>query len=371
MKKLLFVGFFLPILLLTMNYLHQAAAAEKVVKPAWQQEWDRTVAAAKQEGRLVVAITGGPELRQLFSQGMKEKFGITLEFVTGKGAELAEKIGAERRAGLFLEDVYVGGGTTLISVLKPSGALAALRPLLLLPEVLDDKAYFDNRLPFVDKEKTYILVFGPAVANTLAVNTSIVKAGEIKGNNDLLNPQWKDKIVLFEPQVAGTGNEWFFITANKMGLDYHRRLVKQNPLLTRDKRLQVEWVAKGKYAIAIAPSKESFAQFQKIGAPIDWVPAADLSYLTGTGSLAFYDKAPHPNAARVFINWLMTKETLTKWSKLMLMTTARKDVLQDFLEPETRRDANSEYFDLNTEDAVLKMTEFNKFAKQIYGPLLK
>ncbi len=346
----------------------EAAPAEK---PAWQVDWDKTVAAARQEGKLVIYTTGGSDLKGLIRDSLKEKFNITADFVSGRGAELAAKIAAERRAGLYLGDVYIGGSTTMVTTLKPAGDLAPLPPQLVLPEVVDPKYYFDNRLPYTDKENKYVLVYGPAVANTVAVNTNLVKPREIKVYKDLLNPKWEGKIVMYDPTIPGTANEWFYVVAKKLGLNFHHQLVKQKPVVIRDKRIPGEWLSKGKSSIALASSKESFAEFKKIGAPIEWIPTEEVTYLSGTGAMALYNKAPHPNAAKVFINWLLTKETMTRWSRETLMATARKDVPQDFLASESRRDSNKQYFDLNTEESSIERKEYDKLAIQIYGPLLK
>ncbi len=113
-------------------------------KAAWQQEWDRTLATAKGEGKLVVYSTGGAEVKGALGQAFKDKFGIDVEWVVGRGVELFEKLSTERRAGLYLGDVYLGGSTQPATLMKPAGMLAPIKPLFLLPEVLDTKAFFDD-----------------------------------------------------------------------------------------------------------------------------------------------------------------------------------------------------------------------------------
>ncbi len=340
-------------------------------RPAWEQEWDRTVAAAKKEGRLVIYTTTGADVNELQSKAMKEKYGIDIQYVAGRGADLVARISAERRAGLYLGDLFTGGATTLITDLKPAGMLAPLKPLLLLPEILDQKAYFDDKLPFLDKEQNFIIVYGPAVAQTLAINADLVKGNEVKNYDDLLAPKWKERIVMYDPIIPGTAHEWFYVIARTKGMDYHRQLVKQKPMVLRDKRLPVEWLARGKYPIALASSKEVFAEFKAAGARIDWVPTSEGAYLSGTGTLAHYDRAPHPNASRVFVNWLLSKDGLTRWSQVTQMMSPRKDVPTDFLHPDSRRDPRAKYFDTNTEEVKLEMAEYSKFAREIYGSLLQ
>ena len=347
-----------------------AITAENPAKPPWQAEWDKTLAAAKSEGKVVISIVWGADLQTALKKPFKEKYGIDIEFLTGRGADSVTKLLAERNAGVYAVDLYLSGPGSMLTSLKPAGALAPFKPLLLLPEVADRRAYFGNELPFIDKDM-YIIAHAQAVGNSLAINTSLVKPGEIKGYTDFLNQKWKGKIVLNDPTITGTASEWFFATMNMMGADFHRRLVKQEPMVTRDLRQQVEWLARGKYPIALSPYKGEVAEFQRLGAPVDWITPAEGEFISPSGSIAYFDKAPHPNAAKVFVNWLLSKEGLTAWSRTTQWMTARKDVPTDFLPPKSIRDPNLQYVDLCNEEMKLKVAASMKLAKEIYAPLLK
>lgn len=350
------------------------SATKAPAVPAWQADWDKTLAEAKKEGKLAVNTTGGVEVKNSLSKAFAEKFGIDIEFVSGRGPEITAKIVAERKAGLFLSDLFLGGPTTPLTVLKPQGILSPIKPLLVLPEVLNTEAYFDNAIPYIDKEQIYVICNGPYVAMTLAINADMVKPGEVKGYADLLDPKWKGKIAFSDPTIAGAAARCFLMTATMiMTPDYHRQLAKHEPLLTRDIRQQTEWVARGKYPIALAPYVDSVADFQKAGAPIKWIAPVEGVYLSSgaSGGLAYFSQAPHPNAAKVFVNWFMSKEGLTTWSKSSLTQSARKDVPTDFLYPEGIRNPKVKYFNSNTEEVLLKESEMMKLSKEIYGPLLK
>lgn len=356
---------------LAVSWVPDAGSAEPQAKAAWQREWDKTIAAAKSEGKLVVSIVWGSDLQAALRKPFKEKYGIDIEFVTGRGADTVTKLLSERRAGIYSADIFLAGPGSMLTSLKPAGALAPIKPLLFLPEVVDKKAYFGNEIPYVDKDM-FIIAHAQAVGNSLAVNTALVKPGEIKGYADLLDPKWKGRIVINDPSIAGTASEWFFATATAiMSMDFHRKLVKQEPVVTRDLRQQVEWVAKGKYAIAISPYKEQIAEFQRLGAPLDWVSPVEGEFISPSGSVAYFDKAPHPNAAKVFVNWLLSREGLTAWSRATLWMTARKDVPTDFLPPKSIRDPNLQYTNLCNEEMKMKVAAAMKTAKEIYGPLLK
>ncbi len=341
--------------------------------PPWQDEWNRTVATAKKEGKLVIYSIVGPDMKAALSQPFKERFGIDIQWVSGVGTELNQKIFSERRAGLYFGDLYIGGSTPPLMDLKPAGVLTPLRPLLILPEVLDARAYFDNEIPFIDVEGKYVVGHGTGVANTLAVNSDLVKPGDLKGYSDLLDPRWEGKIAYGDPTIPGTSFTWFMYTAMvKMTPDFHRQFIKQKPAITRDTRQHVEWVARGKYSIAVSPYKERVAEFQKAGAPLKWMMPAEGLYVSASSTLSHLDRGPHPNATRVFINWFLSKDGLTAWSKSALMQSARADVPTDFLAPEALRVAGTTYFNTSKEEVQLKVTQDAlKLARELYGPLTK
>lgn len=114
-----------------------ASTQEKAapVKSGWEPGWEKAITEARKESKVIVYSTSGPEVRIPVGNAFRERFGIPVEFVTGKGAEVSAKILSERKAGIFLADVYVGGATTLVNSLKPAGLLDPIEPLLVLPEV--------------------------------------------------------------------------------------------------------------------------------------------------------------------------------------------------------------------------------------------
>ncbi|MFH0768307.1 MAG: hypothetical protein V1932_01910, partial [Chloroflexota bacterium] len=92
-----------------------------------------------------------------------------------------------------------------------------------------------------------------------------------------------------------------------MGWDYMREFVKQEPTIVADARLLVDWVAHGKYPIAVGTKVEVVLEFVKVGAPVAVIiVAGDGSYLNvGSGTVSLFKNAPHPNASKVYVNWLL------------------------------------------------------------------
>lgn len=110
-------------------------------KPEWQQKWEGLLSAAQKEGKLTIYSTMAPELSRAFYDKFGERYGIKIEFVIGRGAEVAERLIRERSAGIYQADILMPGATTALTSLKPAGILGNIGELLVLPEVLDGPYY--------------------------------------------------------------------------------------------------------------------------------------------------------------------------------------------------------------------------------------
>lgn len=354
-----------------------AVAVEVPVKEPWGVEWEKLVVAAKREGRVVWLGTVGAEVRRAVTEAFGSKYGIKVEVIAGRASEVGAKIMSERRAGLYLADVMSAGpGPTTATVLKPAGALDPLEPVLVLPELTDPdvikKTWWGGELLWVDKERT-MLAFVAYPSGKIVVNTNLVKPGEIKSYRDLLDLKWKGKMTLNDPTVGGSGNNWFTSLAESiMDLDYLRKLAKQEPVILRDQRLQVEWLAQGKYPIAITPKEDIVKEFITVGAPLKGITPAEGAYIIqGYGSVLLINRAPHPHAAKLFINWLLSKEGVTTFSRAYGTQSARLDVPTDYIDPEMLRQPGIKYYSNITEEVSLKAAQYLKVAEEVFGEVLK
>lgn len=335
-------------------------------------EWDKLISLAKKEGRLsLYSSTGSAELKTPLVKAMKEKFGFVLELIVARGDELAIKLQNERKAGIFSVDVYIGGGS-MVNDLKPGGVFEPLEPQFILPEILDGKAWWEARLPWVDKDKQ-VFAFVANPSPPLTINVQMVREEEIKSYRDLLNPRWKGKMVLNDPTIAGVSQNWFVaVSSGIMNVDFMRELAGMDLMVTRDQRLQVEWVSHGKYPIAIGAQPSTVGQFIKDGAPLKLVTPKEGTFVTsGAGNIALINRAPHPNAAKLFINWLLTREGQTIFSDATNFQSARNDVPTSFLDPERIRKEGVKYFSIIPEEFIKTFPEHVQEARVIFNPVSK
>lgn len=346
-----------------------------VSKPAWEVEWDRVLQAAREEGRVVMyGGTTSTLLKEHAAGLIKQKFGFDFETVTASGGEQRARVEAERRRGIFYSDVAASGVSTMYD-LKALGALDPMAQLLLLPEVVDASKWLDGKLPFGDKENT-TLIWAAFPNLQLAINTSLVRSGEVTSYKDLLDPRWKGKMISGDPTIPGgaqlgfTGNLY-----NKLvDTDFYHRLVKEQGLtISRDLRLQVEWLAQGKFPLLLHPSQGTVARFMNAGAPVALVELKEGTLLSGAGAgVSMMNKAPHPNAARVFINWFLSREGQQLIQDAADKQSQRVDTSTDKISALRQPGKNYVPDPTNEEQFVLhEYSKYNVLARELFGSTLK
>ncbi|MBI4334567.1 MAG: extracellular solute-binding protein [Chloroflexi bacterium] len=346
-----------------------AAAGQPAGKEAWQIQWERLLSEAKKERRLVLYSSSGSAVREPITQLFSEKFGLDLEWVSATTAQLEERIYRERRAGIYEADIYFSGSSGV--QLAEVKALQPIDNILFLPEVLDKSAWWGGGLIFDDDEHTWAGILAYPVAPVF-YNVNLVDPNDIKSYKDFLKPKWKKQIVLFNPRTGG-GLSWVYNVSVVLGsVDYLRDLAKQEPIIVNDARQQVEWVAFGKYPVALGGRGENKAEFVRMGAPVKMAGAVEGDYLvSGAGGVGVFDRAPHPNAAKLFANWALSREGATLVSKVIGGQSARLDVPTDFLDPIMVRQPGVKYFNTITKEHTQKKDAFGAVALEIFGPLMK
>lgn len=96
------------------------ASIPSTERPLWEIEWEKTRMEARKEG---VIVAYGPPVET--TDGIRkamEKFGVKYETITGRGAEVGQKLQTERKGGVFVADVFIGGSNTSL-VINRAGAL--------------------------------------------------------------------------------------------------------------------------------------------------------------------------------------------------------------------------------------------------------
>lgn len=333
----------------------RALAAQ--AKPAWQMEWEKTLEAAKKEGQVVVYISGYEAILQDFEKEFPE---IKVTAVTGRGNQLGPRLLAERRAEKFIADVSSTGANPNYQQYYLAKALDPIKPALILPEVSDPSNWYLKRHQYSDPDGQYVFNYvGSATYGAVNYNTKLVDAKDFKSYWDLLNPKWKGKIEARDIREAGpgAGNTRFFYYHPDLGPAFIRKLFgEMDTTLFRDFRQGPDWLATGKFAICFFCDVDVLKQQ---GLPVDTFGPRVFKEGGGLvqqfGTLALVNRAPHPNAARVFINWLLSRSGQIALQRRTAPAESpadslRIDIPKDEVPFEQRRLSDIKYLDTGKPD---------------------
>ena len=342
--------------------------------PAWQATWEKTLTAAKKEGRLNFYV-GRYGSEPLLNEFRKEFPEIKLVTVNGTGNSLGTRIISEMRAGHVLADLFSGGANTNYEILYEGKALDSFKAALILPEVLDETKWFEGRHRYTDAEQRHIFVY---VANPTSsgfyYNTNLVNPKEFKSYWDLVKARWKGKYVSQDPLETGLGASMqFYYYHPDLGPDYIRRLFgDMQPVFGRDRRQITDWLAQGKFALCVGCRDTNRAKKQ--GLPVDELDNVDwkegIQLTSGGGSMSLIKNGPHPNAARVFINWFLSRRGQTALQKYPDLynedapNSRRIDIPKDTLVPVMRVYSGKRYFDV-TDPKYADMTPMFSVVKEV------
>ncbi len=306
-------------------FLAAPAAAEGA---SWQRDWNATVAAANQEGALVVSAPSGRDWRDALMEFEKAYPLIKLDMTPAASRDFWPRIVKEHEAGQYLWDLRIGGVDAPSYDLKNKGELAPVRPLLVLPEVVDDKAWaagLDGL--FLDKEKQYFPAFVAYESQSVYYNKAKIADGAALTIESLDDPKWAGKISMADPR-GGAALNTLTVIDKLYGDEQIKKLMNNQPVITSEPRQQMDWLASGRYPIAFGMPSITLVEYAQRGAAVDdfaKVPGLKI-WSPGVGAIQLLVKQPHPNAAKVFINWLLTRDVQAKLMQAVRLDSQRVDV---------------------------------------------
>ena len=293
-----------------------------------QEDWNQITEAARKEGKVVV---GGPPtgtLRQKFQETFEKRFAINLELVSAPGPQNASRAASEAKAGVHYFDILHAGSGTL-EPLMHSNLLAPFADYMILPEVKDPRQWWGGHL-WEDNLKTnrFIYSFSADFSTPPFYNSDLIKSSDLASYDDLLNPKWKGKIGFFDPRIPSAGQGlWGFLMKAK-GKEFLQKLADQNMFVSRDGKQLADALAKGTLVVALGVSQRFVEPYMKTGLPIKPLMTIreGMGGSNGFGTVAVLKDPPHPNATKVYINWLLGKEGQDLYGHALTQGTRRLDV---------------------------------------------
>ena len=349
-------------------FVFVAAAFFGVGTVGADQDWEKVVAMARKEGQVTVA--GGPgRSHRAVTEGFQKRFPkIRLDYTGFRPSALGSRVMSERKAGRKLWDVYVGGANPAVTIFSPGGVFADIRSSIIQPDVKNDKTWYGGlAYGYIDNGRKYVFGFVGNTTTPVRVNRAFLPASEFNKVSQLIDPKFKGKIVIDDPRKPGIGSAHMASLLASYGEDFMRKLLTgQEAVFMRNPRQLTEWVVRGRYPIGIGLRVSMLSIFRKqgLGKEVESMSPERVVWSTSSGNLALFEGAPHPNAATVFINWILSREAQEAWAKKTGQNSRRVDVAVvdkvTFPDPKKLKDykiRNDEKMKSTVERAVVRLAK--------------
>jgi iron(III) transport system substrate-binding protein len=274
------------------------AAPAHAASPAPESITAALIAAAKKEGTVVWYTSADLQLAELVGKTFEKKFpGMTARVERAGGERIFSRIAQEYAAGIHTPDAVSTGDAAQFLAWKRQGLLAAY-----VPEDVARHIPVEHR----DSEGFYAIVRSSLCV--MGYNTALVKREDApKSFADLLDPKWKGKIVKAHPSYSGTIMTSTYQMVRELGWPYLEKLSKQQVMQVQSATDTPKKIVLGERPVMADGNESNVLLLKEAGQPIEVVYAAEGSPSIMQPS-AIFAAAPHPNAARLFQNFLFTPQ---------------------------------------------------------------
>ena len=354
----------------------------------FQAEWEALIAGAQAEGEVSLVFGGaaGRNYRPI-AEFFGEKFGIEVIIATGSGSAGVERVLAEQQAGRYLVDAMYGGATPVATRMIPANALTPIAELFMHPEVTDQSLWYGGTHWYTDPEQQFQFSFAADARPmnlSMVYNTDLVSQDDIDDLNsvfDYLDPKWKGKIVAHSPLSGGGRGTYYTVYVHPdIGPSWIDGFVSPELDVTfnDERRFVVDGIAKGKFhmGVAIGGSGNDLDSLSTLGAPVkrivkEFKEGGILSASSSTHNMTVPINQAHPNAAKLWVNWFLSKEGQTMMqtmAEVVSEPTLRLDVTDwgKTAEADRRVEGKPYYFPGTDPELVGKRQEALDYATAAY-----
>ena len=275
-----------------------ASAVRVGAAPAAEPVTPALIGAAKKEGKLSFYTAMDLQFAERLGKAFETKYpGIAVRVERSGAERVFTRIGQEYASNIHTVDVVNTADQAHCIVWKRNGWLAPY-----LPE--DVVKNYDKR--FYDADGLHVTT--RILISPIAYNTDLVKKEDApKSFKDLLNPKWKGKLVKAHPAYSGTIMNSTFQMQRDLGWDYLEKLAAQNVMQVQSATDTPKRIALGERAVMVDGAGYLVIRDKEAGRPVDIVYPDEGTPLA-TSPSAVFKAAPNPSAARLFQNWMHSRD---------------------------------------------------------------
>ena len=334
--------------------------------------WRATVEKAK--GQTLVVVYSDNKAFDTIVEEFTKKYGIKVQSTVSRPTVILPRVKTEQNNGQYLWDVWWSITANMVNVAAPAGMLQPFEPLLMLPEVKDVNQWRHKDYLYGDPTR-FVFTYSHEVSFSLYRNIDVVPELKLDNLDALLDPRLKGKIVARDASQPNSGAFALAPLYKAKGGDFVRQFMKDQDPKVLDNPQQLDTtLMRGGAALAFGMQNTSYATCQKDGGCKNITPVSQLAITLSRG-LSVFKNAPHPDATKVFVNWLLSKDGQTvavrEWAKHNLTgaVSMRKDVephpdhkadQPDFNKPE-------QYVWVSTDDGAKEIDAVVKIFKEVTG----
>ena len=286
----------------TVSLLAACGGGEEPAGEAQAEESDPAlsslVGAAQEEGSVVWYSAVPQAASEDVAEGFEAEYDIPVELLQMPGSRLLERFSSEASAGAFNADVIVGTGLEKAAAGDLGQWIDPVRDQ-------DFPAVADFPSDFI-RDNTAVVSYIPWV---IAYNTDLVDEADVPESfEDLADPRWRGQLATTDPSASTAYVEVWDRLMSEYGEDFLEAYGENEPRLFDSAAAANEALAAGEVAIGAPTTASALAVVIEAGAPIEYVEPPVTTGAEMQLALVSAEEAAHPNAARLFANFLMTPE---------------------------------------------------------------
>jgi iron(III) transport system substrate-binding protein len=337
----------------------------------WKAGWDKIVAAANEEGALVMSSQPNQQARDFLHREWAKAYPkIKLSLSVIPAPQLIARLRTERAAGKYLWDLAVSGAGTGYLMSK-EGVLDPVADEFVFPDIKDPATWGGWDRVYFDTARKYVFAIS-ATLKSPYFNTARIPLDKVErmGLKVLLDPEYRGKIVWHDPATPGSGQSFAYILRSRLGDEGLRKLiVDQRTTFVAGQHEVIEALARETAWIGIGPFATALMKpYHDAGLKVQvrsFGNAPEVNEMSiGGAALYVYNRRPHPNASRVFVNWVLSKEIQHGLAQVMLQDSRRMD-LASVSEPERVPLRGGKYLETQREEHERDVIEAGKFVTEI------